>query len=75
MRITMCQRLLPIEMAVGRRESFDDRTIVRREDLLAGQPVGGLGREPARFVHRAQDRKTIDPAGLVVFRTVPRCAV
>ena len=67
-RIAVHERLLVEEMA-GRLEPIDDHP-VGREDLLAGQPLGGLGREPARLVDRAQDRKPVGAAGLVVFGTV-----
>ena len=66
--IAVHERLL-VEQVARRLELLDDPGI-GREDLLAGQPVGGLGGEPARRVDRAQDGELIGPAGLVVLGTV-----
>ena len=68
-RIAVHERLL-VDRGAPTPSSRSTITRIGREDLLAGQPLRRLGGEPARLVDRAQDRKLIGPAGLVVLGAV-----
>src|SRR5262245_11867193 len=68
MRIAVRDGLL-VEKISRSLEPLDDCS-VGGKDLLAGQPIWRIGGEAPGLVHRAEYRKPICPAGLIVFGAV-----